>query len=236
MLSKKMRGILLLTFISSVCLSTFGFHAVAMAQTIAQTAENAPTGAGYDPSRLHITPAVSAASTIAAVSLPQITPDTESVPTATPTDAPEPTIVPSIVPTDVPSITPTPNISQASASTINEGGLNAELLFSMSNSFRERMGLPPFQKNDQVCSIAASRAPEIHAEIYGGYMHAGLQARNFPFWITENIISMQTEDAAFNWWVNDPPHRAALVGNYQYSCVACVGKACAQEFTNFQPK
>ena len=236
-----MAGILLAVFISSVCLSTFGFHTVAMAQTMTQEDQNAPSGTGYDPSRIYLTPAVSAASTIAAVTMPQITPDNnqnESMPTPTVTSEPTiiPTAIPTTIPTSVPSTTPTPQASQTIASSANPGGLNADLLFSMSNAFRAQLGLPEFQKNEQVCSIAASRAPEISAEIYGGYMHAGLQARNFPFWITENIISMQNEDAAFNWWVNDPPHRAALVGDYKYSCVACAGKACAQEFTNFAPK
>ena len=233
MLSKKMVGILLAVFISSVCLSAFGFHTVAMAQIMDSTGNNAPSGARSDPSHLQLTPVVSAASTIATIELPQISPEIEATPT--PTEEPTPTVVP---PTIAPSPTTIPQPTQpvASTATGNPGGLNADLLFTMANAFRQRLGLPEFQKDDRVCSLAASRAPEIAAEIAGGYMHAGLYARNLPYWSTENIITMRTEDAAFNWWVNDPPHRAALAGNYTHSCVACVGNACAQEFTSFQPK
>ena len=118
----------------------------------------------------------------------------------------------------------------------NVGGLDAEKLFNMSNAYRQARGLPAFEKEGRSCSLAASRAPEIAGEVASGALHSGLHARALPYWNTENIISMNSEEAAFNWWVNDPIHHDAIVGNYKYSCVACAGNNCAQEFTNFQPK
>jgi uncharacterized protein YkwD len=140
------------------------------------------------------------------------------------------TIAPTIAPTE----TPVPIITTAPST--NAGGLDAEKLFSMSNAYRQSHGLAPFQKDDRSCSLAASRAPEINGEVASGTMHSGLRARALPYWNSENIITMNSEEAAFNWWINDKIHHDAIVGNYTYSCVACSGNACAQEFTNFQAK
>jgi len=149
---------------------------------------------------------------------------------------PTPTAVPTSIPTTPPTITPTPSSQPTETIKLSDGGLDGDKLFSMSNSYRQSKGLPAFQKDDRVCSLAASRAPEVNAEIAEGKMHAGLKARNLTYWNTENIISLGSEEAAFNWWINDPIHHDAIVGNYTYSCVACSGYACAQEFTNFQAK
>jgi uncharacterized protein YkwD len=157
----------------------------------------------------------------------------------TPLVAPDPTkavlastIVPATTTPTTAPYTPTPPTATAT----NPGGLNPDTLFSMVNSYRQSKGLPAFQKDDKTCSLAASRAPEIAGEIAAGTMHSGLQARNLPYWNSENIISMNSEAAAFNWWINDTIHRQAIESNNTYSCVACSGNACAEEFTSYQPK
>jgi uncharacterized protein YkwD len=153
-----------------------------------------------------------------AVPSPTLSPTPVDTPTPVPVNTPKPTITP---PTNPPQVT---------------GGLNADVLFSMVNSHRVSINLPAFQKEDRICSLAESRAPQVGAEIAGGHMHSGLKALNLPYWETENIISYNSNQGAFNWWMNDKIHRDAIEGNYKYSCVACSGKACAEEFTNFQPK
>jgi uncharacterized protein YkwD len=162
--------------------------------------------------------------------IPSITPKLS--PTATPTPTKSSTPTPTETPKDSP-ITPPPAAPQ---STANPGGLDSEKLFSMSNDYRAARGLPALQKDERSCSLAASRAPEIAGEVASGALHAGLASRALPYWNTENIISMSSEEEAFNWWVNDPIHHQAIVGNFTYSCVACVGNNCAQEFTNYQAK
>ncbi len=156
-------------------------------------------------------------------------PVTEETPTPTPSPTPQ-----------TPAAKSTTQITISTAgsgsNTSTGGGLNADVLFSMSNSYRTSHGLVAFQKDERVCSLAAQRAPEIGAEISEGHMHSGKNSHNFPFWFTENIISMNSEAAAFNWWINDPIHHDAIVGNYTNSCVACSGNSCVQEFTNFQGK
>jgi uncharacterized protein YkwD len=138
-------------------------------------------------------------------------------------------------PTQAP-LTITPQPTTTTSIQLSNGGLNADKLFGMTNTYRQSKGLPPVQKDDRVCQVAASRAPEISAEIAEGRMHSGIRARNLPYWNSEIIITMRTEEEAFNWWINDTIHREAIEGNYTYSCTACHGNACVQEFTNFQSK
>ncbi|CAN5142277.1 hypothetical protein BH09PAT1_BH09PAT1_0150 [soil metagenome] len=142
----------------------------------------------------------------------------------TPTSTPTPMLV---TPTTTPQVITSPS---------NPGGLNADTLFNMVNAYRENKGLPAFQKDEKACSLAASRAPEINNEVATNTMHSGLRARNLPYWNTENIISMRNETEAFNWWINDQIHKDAIESNNTYSCMACSGNSCAEEFTNYQPK
>lgn len=157
----------------------------------------------------------------------------KTTPTTTPTAAKPSAATVQPTPTAIPQ---QPTAAPAPVSTANPGGLDAEKLFNMANAYRQAKGLAPLQKDSRSCELAASRAPEINAEVAGGHMHSGLRDRNLPYWNTENIITMNSEEAAFNWWINDTIHREAIEGNYTYSCVACSGNACAQEFTNFQQK
>jgi uncharacterized protein YkwD len=145
---------------------------------------------------------------------------------------------PTLQPTDTSSSQP--QVQAASTVQVsvpsNPGGLNADKLFSLVNSYRQSINLPAFQKDERSCSLASSRAPEINNEIATGTMHQGLKDRNLPYWNTENIISMNSEEAALQWWLGDYIHKKAIEGNFTYSCVACSGNACAEEFTNFQAK
>lgn len=222
---------------------TLGFHTLAYAQSnttapIAEVKEKPKvlaaqvTSVAVKPTTLPVvdpTPTIFVANLVEAKTIPSVTPTT--APAATPTKTPQPTTKPSENPTETPN-TPPP----APQSLANPGGLDAEKLFSMSNEFRAARGLPPFQKDERTCSLAASRAPEVAGEVASGALHAGLASRGLPYWNTENIISMSSEEAAFTWWVNDPIHHDAIVGNFTYSCVACSGNNCAQEFTNYQAK
>lgn len=195
----------------------------AQTQITALAAEKPPKTPPIDP-----TPTIFVSNLVEPKTLPSVTPT--AAPTAIPTKAPTPT--PTEKPAE-PQLTPPPSGPQ---SPVRLAGLDAEKLFSMSNEYRVSRGLQPFKKDDRTCSLAMSRAGEVAGEIVSGTLHAGLTARALPYWNTENIISMNSEEEAFNWWVNDPIHHAAIIGNYTYSCVACSGNNCAQEFTNYQPK
>lgn len=118
------------------------------------------------------------------------------------------------------------------------GSLNSDLLFEMINNHRASIGLPAYQKDERICQVARDRGPELYNEIFvTGNMHAGFKARNLPYWATENMISLGSEQASFNWWMSSSLHRRAIESNvYTHSCGACYGNSCAQIFTAFQPK
>lgn len=178
-------------------------------------------------------------------------------PTATPTDTPTPTQIPTLsfivssspaphpsaTPTATRTPTPTPTVtleryipSPQPSPTITQS-LNADLILQLVNLHRKQMNLPAYEKDPELCKLADSRAPELNYEIFGGgTVHAGLYSRNIPYWITENMASYPSEDAVVNWWLGSPIHRAAIEGNYKYSCGACSGNSCAQLFTSWVPK
>jgi uncharacterized protein YkwD len=164
-------------------------------------------------------------------------PTTSAGPTATTLTSQDQSVTPT--PTTIPTTGAGPTATTPSytpAAQSNPGGLNADDLFSMVNTYRASQGLPAFQQDAKTCSLAQERAPAIAGEVASGNMHAGLIAMNLPYWNTENIISMNSDQAAFNWWINDPIHHAAIISNATYSCVACSGNSCAEEFTSYQSK
>jgi uncharacterized protein YkwD len=163
-----------------------------------------------------------------------ITPKATIKPTSTPTEKPSSSPIASIkpLPTVAPTSTPTPTAEPA----VNTGGLSADKIFDLVNNYRSSKGLPPVQKDERACEVARSRAPEIAAEISGGYMHKGIRERALPYFNSEIIISMRSEEAAVQWWINDYIHRVQMEGDYKYSCAACSGNSCVQEFTNFVPR
>lgn len=114
---------------------------------------------------------------------------------------------------------------------------NSDLILHMINIHRKTKNLPPFEKHPELCKLAESRAPELNNEIFGSsWIHAGFYSRNIPYWMTENMASYPTEEAVVQWWLGSTVHRAAIEGDYQYSCGACSGNSCSQLFTNFSPK
>jgi len=147
-----------------------------------------------------------------------------------------------VTPSPQPKATITTNSSLPSGVTqvsliSNGSSLNAEVLFNLVNATRSQYGLPAFQKSEQICSVANSRAPEVDGEIWVTHnMHAGFYGRNLPFWATENLISMGSEQAALNWWLNSPVHRGAVLGGWKYACVACAGRSCSMIFSNLEAK
>lgn len=137
-----------------------------------------------------------------------------------------------VTPSPRATLTPIPKVVVKN----NLGGLNADKIFDLVNAHRKKVGLGELVKDERSCNLAMERAPEIDQEIVGGYMHRGLKNRNLGYWNSENIISMRSEEEALTWWLNDYIHKKQIEGEYKYSCVACNGYACVQEFTNFVSK
>lgn len=132
-----------------------------------------------------------------------------------------------------PYFTSSPSASFTPSST---GQNNPDTIFNLINEYRGRLGLPPFEKDANLCSIAASRGPEMPGEIAAGTLHSGLYNRNLPYWITENMKYGGNEVDTVNWWLNSPIHHAAIVSNAKYACGTCVGDVCDMLFTSYVPK
>lgn len=113
---------------------------------------------------------------------------------------------------------------------------STDIILQTINAVRAQFGKAPFEKNADLCAVAASRVPEIPIEVANGRFHSGLYEKNLPYWITENMKYGSDEGGTVNWWLNSPIHRAAVLGNAKYSCGVCVGNACIQLFTSFEPK
>jgi uncharacterized protein YkwD len=116
--------------------------------------------------------------------------------------------------------------------------LNSDMIFDMINQHRASIGKPPFQKDEALCSLAQTRATELHGELFEGKgaLHSGLYNRNLPYWITEDAKWGSNEAGTVDWWLHSPIHRAAIEGDYTYSCGACQGSQCSQLFTSYTPK
>jgi uncharacterized protein YkwD len=114
----------------------------------------------------------------------------------------------------------------------------AEKLFQMANEHRKSIGLPAFEKEERICKMAESRAPQVHAEVFGGAgpIHKGFRALNLPYWATENAAAYESVERNFKFWMSDYIHKKAIEGPSKYSCVACSGSSCSQIFTSFIPK
>jgi uncharacterized protein YkwD len=107
----------------------------------------------------------------------------------------------------------------------------------MVNDHRSKLGLPVFEKEDRVCQMVASRAPQVYDEVFkDGPMHKGFKALNLPYWATENIAAYDSIEKNFDFWLRDDIHRKAIESAAKYSCVACSGTYCSQIFTSFVPK
>jgi len=115
--------------------------------------------------------------------------------------------------------------------------LNPDIILNLINNYRKKISLPPFEKEENLCKIAKDRGPEINNEIFvTGNFHEGIRERNFPYFVTENLIYQDNEQDALNWWLNSPIHKRAIEGNSKYSCGECFGLVCSQLFTSYIPK
>jgi uncharacterized protein YkwD len=159
----------------------------------------------------------------------------------------EPTFYVPPTPTEAPTVTPTPttepqkptDTTQAPADNVpaDASSLNSDVILDLINAHRAQIGKPAFLKDESLCALATTRSMELHDELFINHnLHSGLYNRNLPYWITEDAKWGSNEAGTVNWWLNSPIHRAAIEGDYTYSCGACNGSMCSQLFTSYTPK
>lgn len=132
--------------------------------------------------------------------------------------------------------TPTANPAPVTPTTVENTTLDSDKIFNMINQYRATLGLTPFEKDDNVCSLAQARTGEIQAEIPVGTLHSGLYNRPLPYWIFENAKYGSNEEGTVAWWLASPLHHQSIVGDYKFSCVKCAGSYCSEVFTSYAPK
>ncbi len=133
-----------------------------------------------------------------------------------------------LAPTEKPAVEPTDDPAVKT--------LDSNAVFFLINAFRQNLGLPKFEKDDRLCTIAVARAKEIPGEVAKGTIHAGFYARNLPFFAIENAKYGGSEKEVVDWWLHSPIHKSTIVGNMKYSCVACTDSSCSEIFSSFEPK
>ena len=131
---------------------------------------------------------------------------------ARPPQAPEPAATPMPTPVSVVPLPPT--------ATPNPALDSAVTLFDRTNALRTRNGLPPYKFNDKLNASAQRHSQDMagtgkidHAGSDGSTARRRILDTGFEAQFTgENIYGgMVTVDDAWDYWVNDPPHRDVLL-------------------------
>ncbi len=168
--------------------------------------------------------------------IPELPKEIQSAVITIPPQNPNSTSTPALSPSASPTVSPTSMPQLESQMASGSATLDSDKIFNLINEYRKFRGLAPFEKDDKVCSLAATRSIEIPAEIRNGRLHAGLYNRALPYWIFENAKYGSNEDGTVAWWLASPIHHESIVGDYKYSCVKCTGSYCSELFTSFESK
>lgn len=144
------------------------------------------------------------------------------------------TIIPSIIPTFSPIPTWVENLHAGEdIQHAQQVSISQNDLLSQINTFRKENGTAPIEANNTTCSFAQVRANEITTH----FSHDGFEQRvtthTLPYGnyalIVENIAMNPNESDVVSAWINSPGHRANLLANTTYGCVAQNGNYYAYE-------
>lgn len=130
-------------------------------------------------------------------------------------------------PTPVTSSTPKPTVTPLPSPTpVN---LNSEKVWDLVQEWRKSEGRSEYTRDERLCKIAEDRThdpDDNHKTFVEKYS-------DYPSPIQENAIYYaNSEEQAFNSWLNSSPHLATLKKPWEYSCIKCSGTTCIQIFSN----
>ncbi len=116
--------------------------------------------------------------------------------------------------------------------------VNEIALWTEIEEWRQKEGLSLLKDDAKLCQLADKRVNDIQAS----YNHDPRSIRAFqindgyPYGISENLAGgpyhIGEEEEILTAWLNSPSHRAALEGDWKYSCIRCKNGMCVQLFTN----
>lgn len=106
-------------------------------------------------------------------------------------------------------------------------------VFVILNAFREHNGLKPLVPDASTCTLASKRA----AEIVTNFSHSGfidrITSHQLPYknyhLIVENLALNSDYRQVLSAWIQSPEHRANLLQNLSYGCIADSGNFYAFE-------
>jgi len=116
------------------------------------------------------------------------------------------------------------------------------------NSERQKNGLPELTVNSQLASAAKAHSVDLacnnltgHTGSDGSYIHTRIVAAGYSPFFSEEIVYVGGDpQTAFNWWMNDKPHRDAILGTkatqmgvgYAYSTSSAYGSYLTVDFAS----
>lgn len=114
---------------------------------------------------------------------------------------------------------------------------NSEKLMEVVNNWRISQNLQTYVVDQRLCKLASERANEtLDIFSHGGFVNR-IKNKSFGFdykGMAENLsVVGGTEQNYLSAWLNSPEHKADLLHDYKYSCIACKKASCAQIFANF---
>lgn len=114
----------------------------------------------------------------------------------------------------------------------HEQTLDSDKLFQIANKWRVEKGYQLYKTSSLSCEVASIRSFEIRKK----FSHDGFEAKRFCFGCSlgENLSQgFETEDEAFEGWLNSPAHLENLQKDFPNSCIKCINSSCVHIFSNF---
>lgn len=113
-------------------------------------------------------------------------------------------------------------------------GLSSFRMWQLSEEWRAKNNLPPYNKNDLMCNFAAVRAYEIQSDFSHTKFSADSTLKSI-LWqdgfviLDENIMraDVKAEEYAFGLMLESPPHKQAMEKRHTDACIICVDNSCA---------
>lgn len=123
---------------------------------------------------------------------------------------------------------------------IKPAPFDQKILWSLIQSYRIDNNLAPYIKDQNLCSYANERLPEVAEKFNHTGFERTSQARVNTFKLAvmaENLVGLypytgnSIEVAAFYAWLNSPPHKKTLDNpTYTHSCLRCDIENCVHLF------